>query len=887
MQASNSRPLLRVILFSLMMKLGMSCAYASLIPLDYTVPTSAQVQTSPPQIILSWPADADARMFNVYRKLITDASWGNPIAVLPTGATGFKDTNVTVGSAFEYQIEEPTDYFPWPNGNPSQWLTAYGYIYAGIQVPLIESRGKVVLIVANTYATNLSNELARLQQDLTGDGWVVLRHDVNPSDSVPSVKGLIQTDYNADPANVKAVFLFGHVPVPYSGNFDPDEHLDHLGAWSADVYYGDMTGTWTDSTVNSTSAENSRNWNVPGDGKFDQSAIPSDVELQVGRVDLSDMPSFAPLTELDLLRQYLNKDHNFRFGLISAQRRGLICDNFGEINGESPASSAWRNFAPLFGPAATTEVSANQYFSTLASQSYLCSYACGGGSYTSAQNVGVTGDFVTTDIQSVFTMLFGSYFGDWDKTDDFLRAPLATSTYGLTCAWVGFPHWYFHHMALGQTIGYSTRLSQNNGVPGLYQARVNAVARGVQMALMGDPTLRLHTVLPPSNLANTSGTGVALSWTSSADTVQGYHVYRATSAAGPFTRLTGSLIAGNSFTDTTVSAGTYTYMVRAIKLETSGGGTYFNPSQGTFLSVSVSVTTANTSCSPGPLGLVDWWPGDGNANDIQGTNNGTLHNGTTFTTGEVAQAFNFDGVTNTVSVGPIYASLVNNFTMEFWVNPLASRAVTAEATTGITGTSNQRYAIFPEEGATYYGAGQAGAGVSVGTNGISVFEHSDNYLTSLLVYNATISGWTHIAVVYQNRQPQLYVNGVLQRTGLTSTFTVHPSADLSGIYGYFQGGLDEIGIYNRALTANEVQSIYTAGAGGLCKTIKITAIKELSPGQTQLTLQGKTGSFGIDASTNLVAWLPLATLTNTSGTIQYLDPTGSGFSRRFYRPVSR
>ena len=41
--------------------------------------------------------------------------------------------------------------------------------------------------------------------------------------------------------------------------------------------------------------------------------------------------------------------------------------------------------------------------------------------------------------------------------------------------------------------------------------------------------------------------------------------------------------------------------------------------------------------------MISWWPGDGNANDIVGGNNGTLQGGTTFATGEVTRAFSFDG----------------------------------------------------------------------------------------------------------------------------------------------------------------------------------------------------------------------------------------------------
>jgi len=68
-----------------------------------------------------------------------------------------------------------------------------------------------------------------------------------------------------------------------------------------------------------------------------------------------------------------------------------------------------------------------------------------------------------------------------------------------------------------------------------------------------------------------------------------------------------------------------------------------------------------------------------------------------------------------------------------------------------------------------------GAGVSVGTNGVSVFEHGGNYVPSLLVYDTPIQTWTHVAVVYSNRQPALYLNGNLVRVGLVSSQDSNPS----------------------------------------------------------------------------------------------------------------
>ena len=67
--------------------------------------------------------------------------------------------------------------------------------------------------------------------------------------------------------------------VGLKGNLAPDGHGEHYGAWPADVYYGDVNGAWTDNSVWSTGAAWPRNHNVPGDGKFDQTTIPSQVEL--------------------------------------------------------------------------------------------------------------------------------------------------------------------------------------------------------------------------------------------------------------------------------------------------------------------------------------------------------------------------------------------------------------------------------------------------------------------------------------------------------------------------------------------------------------------------------------------------------------------------------
>jgi hypothetical protein len=167
------------------------------------------------------------------------------------------------------------------------------------------------------------------------------------------------------------------------------------------------------------------------------------------------------------------------------------------------------------------------------------------------------------------------------------------------------------------------------------------------------------------------------------------------------------------------------------------------------------------------------------------------------------------------------SSASDNFTISFWAAPEAGRATTPETTTGISGISGQAYALGPIQ---YSGpSGEAGAGVSVGTNGVSVFELADNYLPSPLVCDHPLSGWNHVVVVYRDRQPSLYLNGELAKTGVQSGKRVHPDFNLGGTgYGWYQGRLDDLRVYKRALTGAEIHTLY---AGGQAKPVAWTLDK--------------------------------------------------------------
>jgi hypothetical protein len=126
-------------------------------------------------------------------------------------------------------------------------------------------------------------------------------------------------------------------------------------------------------------------------------------------------------------------------------------------------------------------------------------------------------------------------------------------------------------------------------------------------------------------------------------------------------------------------------------------------------------------------------------------------------------ALTFNGTNKKVNVPSTLSSVTNNFTMEFWANPTNTLTIRTQSNTigNITGTSAQRYAIFPTHGGNpcASAAASAGLGVSVGTNGIQVFEHNCSHMPAILVYNATLpSGWNHIAVVVTSKQPYQYLS---------------------------------------------------------------------------------------------------------------------------------
>lgn len=568
----------------------------------------------------------------LYRKTRTATEWTTlvgPTEGLSSTTTEYTDS-VSSGQGFEYMVLRSYD-----GGTPE-----FGTIYAGRDLPLVEDRGNILLVMDETlFSTSyhsssdinaLTTALDDYKEDLVGDGWRVLElqverdidDDAEPNTALQAedVKTEIRDIFNNEDGGLQSIVLIGHVPVPYSGLWWEQNYIHdvQVGAWPADVYYGtglaDDVGVsdgWTDEEEleNVPSGHFLQNSNVPSDGKFDNFTPPYAVNVPVGRIDFANLPEMVetfpppnpnqPLVfitqeqaEMRMLCRYLIKDHKWRTKQTTVPTRGLIDSQFGTIAG------GWLNFAPLVG---IDNIFTADWESTLHTDGYLWASGDGGGSPHHANGVtDLERDFYHADhninssppdpeipYKSVFNMLLGSMFGDYNlfrqnQTSNLMRAFLGMEGYSLSMVLSGDPNWFFHPMAMGEIIGTSALATQNN-VDGATYLPSGIRAQATLANLLGDPALRMTIVAPVTSLTSSYAyTHFAISWTASSDANVGYYVYRASAKDGPYSRVTSSPITSTSWTDSSsyAAGATKYYMVRAIRLQTTFTGTYYNASTG-------------------------------------------------------------------------------------------------------------------------------------------------------------------------------------------------------------------------------------------------------------------------------------------------------------------
>jgi hypothetical protein len=156
------------------------------------------------------------------------------------------------------------------------------------------------------------------------------------------------------------------------------------------------------------------------------------------------------------------------------------------------------------------------------------------------------------------------------------------------------------------------------------------------------------------------------------------------------------------------------------------------------------------------------------------------------------------------------AGSANNFTFAVWAKPSDDTTLLREATSGISGMAEKRNdALAAPHGNTFAPSGHAGSGLAIGRNGVCVFEHAANYFAPTLVHAANLTDWTHVAVVYRDGQPNLYLNGKHVKTGLKSLHVVHPGASGGG-QSQFRGRLGSFEEFPRALSDSEVATLATS-----------------------------------------------------------------------------
>jgi glucose/arabinose dehydrogenase/fibronectin type 3 domain-containing protein len=365
--------------------------------------------------------------------------------------------------------------------------------------------------------------------------------------------------------------------------------------------------------------------------------------------------------------------------------------------------------------------------------------------------------------------------------------------------WTVLLHHNTHvHTFVGGTGSQGSFVAQDHGAIGTFSYEVILTATdssGLKKSKSVNIQVARDTSAPtvPSGLtANAAGSGqINLNWAASDDNV-GVNAYRVERCQGAgctdFSEIAAP--AATSYGDTAVTASTtYRYRVRAADIS------------GNLSDYSTVVTATTADPPPAPPGLVGAWAfGEGTGTttaDISGNGNvGTLTTATWSTQGRYGNALSFNGANSVVRVASAPSlDLGGSMTLEGWVKPTASqsgwRTVLQRQTDAYyLNASSGAGALRPAGGGTF---GSGSSGTLIGPTAIPV------------------NSWTHEALTYDGTTMRLYINGV-EAASKPQTGAVQSSTNPLWIGGntpygeYFQGLLDEIRVYKRALTPSEIQS---------------------------------------------------------------------------------
>ena len=245
-------------------------------------------------------------------------------------------------------------------------------------------------------------------------------------------------------------------------------------------------------------------------------------------------------------------------------------------------------------------------------------------------------------------------------------------------------------------------------------------------------------------------------------------------------------------------------------------------------------------------GLIAWYPFTGNAIDSSGNGNNGIVNGATLTTdrfGKANSAYSFDGSTNYISLQSNYIQdFSSKFTISVWLN---QSYVSPNFNQTLVATNAFRFQT----------ATQLVIAAAWSPKGAITAQTNSNALQ--------LNDWTHVVLIKNDSSVAFYINGSKYDSSysypsLTSQIVnnLRLGADglsLIGLNDYFNGKLDDIAIYNRALDSTEIQSLYHQGGYALPITFdNISATKENSDIAInwQTTTELNTNHFIIQHSTD-------------------------------------
>jgi hypothetical protein len=208
-------------------------------------------------------------------------------------------------------------------------------------------------------------------------------------------------------------------------------------------------------------------------------------------------------------------------------------------------------------------------------------------------------------------------------------------------------------------------------------------------------------------------------------------------------------------------------------------------------------------------GLVAFYPFNGNTSDESGNNNNGVINGnvtlSTDRTGATNRAYTFNGGTIVVAHRPYLTINQNNsFTVSFWVNK--SGAQNPVHIIGKRGAGAQQ---FNWQIAQHTTPGGLPGGGLVFTGVVNTTSTGIDY-TGVTDPTIAVGKWEHIVGMFENGKWSLYKNGILVAQRINSIIpndTGSPAMEFGncGGWGAFIGQIDEIRIYNRSLTLNEIE----------------------------------------------------------------------------------